>query len=134
MTGRLAPGANVVAEMPGRCASASPSVAEGWLSSCCGVTTVVETKFWSGEICSPVPAKSGAGGGVGCAGAEGAWDGAGGRDGETGLGVVTVMPGNCVCACSWVGAQELRTATAAIAVARDANPPRDPGIAMPLDP
>ena len=43
MTGRLAPGAKVVAAMPGLAANASPSVAEGWLSSWPGVATVTGT-------------------------------------------------------------------------------------------
>ena len=61
MTGRLAPGANVVVAMPGCVASASPSAAPGRLSNCPGVITVTAAKPWSGEICSPVPARSGAG-------------------------------------------------------------------------
>ena len=59
--GRLAPGANVVAEMPGCVPSASPSVAPGRLSSWSGVITVTGAKPWSGEMFRPVPA-SGSGG------------------------------------------------------------------------
>ena len=117
MTGRLAPGANVVAAMPGREPSASPSVEEGWLSSCWGVTTVVDTKFWSGEICSPVPARSGAG--AVCWGAvAGAWvDGA---EGVTGLGVVTVMPGSWVCA--WAATAEQTPAPTAASTTMTCSP------------
>src|SRR5689334_3532159 len=96
ITGRLAPGANVVAAMPGRSARLCPSVDDGWLRSWPGVTTVVDTKLWSGEMSSPVPAKSGAGGGAWGV-AAGARAGADGADGATGLGVVTVIPGNWVC-------------------------------------
>ena len=87
MTGRLEPGANVVAAMPGLAASASPSVAEGWLSSWPGVITVTATKVWSGEIGKGAPARSGAAGAGwaaaagACAGAAGAWAAGGDGDG-----------------------------------------------------
>ena len=62
ITGRLAPGANVVAAIPGRAASASPSVGRRLARAVGrGVTTVTATKPWSGDICRPVPARSGAG-------------------------------------------------------------------------
>ena len=92
MTGRLAPGANVVAAMPGLVANASPRVGEGWLSSWPGVTTVTGAKVWSGEISKGVPARSGtvgcglrrpAAGGLGVAGAGGA-TGAWRRHGDAG--------------------------------------------------
>ena len=97
MTGRLAPGAKVVAAMPGLVANASPRVAEGWLSSWPGVAKVTGAKVWSGEISRGVPPTSGgvaSGAAAGCDAKSGAGAGAVRRLGATGVGGVTVMPGS----------------------------------------
>jgi hypothetical protein len=117
MTGRLAPGAKVVAAMPGLVASASPSVAAGWLNNSAGVSTVTDTKVSSGEMFKDVPAIGSGAGDDSCDVDAGEGTGAGGAFFVTGLGVTTML-GSCVCA--WTGAVVATLMAAATAV-RHAN-------------
>src|SRR5262245_32204364 len=123
MIGRLAPGAKVEPVIPGlycrESARFCPSVAaisrEG---------TTVRATNWSS-------ARMGSLAGGGCVPAAGAcaWAGGGGRD--TGLGVVTTMPGSCVCASAVAPARQAPR-TAPVATPTTCNDQREPSyIAVP---